>query len=340
MGFPTYPVPDFLKATFTQIEFGRWLTRKANEARRHDIERKSPFAARYSQKDYRRLVYEAVLAGNGIDPFTGDILRFDLSLTYDAIKARGNIAYEKSFDLMPTVDHVDPDAVDMALEICSWRINFCKSYQNPADFIATCRKVVDYCCLQNRNMNIASRGNEGVHRVPYTFEYAQGASETVYRGARILTSPKRWFLPPYLEGRCTMDQFRRWLFGHAAQLLGRDRKLGRLYALDGCMELYKQIICEAAQNAMYDPFTGELLQWESINRWNPRKKDPSSHSVRDFPLLPTADHVDPASDVLDIERGMKRNRACIAARLTCAVINADYTFFHGPLNVPYAKYIL
>ena len=50
-----------------------------------------------------------------------------------------------------------------------------------------------------------------------------------------------------------------------------------------------------------DPFTGELLQWELINTWNPRKKDPSAHSVKKFRHLPTADHINPASDILDIE---------------------------------------
>jgi hypothetical protein len=298
MGFPKYPLPDFLNGVWTRLYYGTWLTRKANEARRHDLERKSPFAARYSQKEYRNMAHEAVVAGNGIDPFTGDTLRYDLALTYDAIKARGNIAYEKSFDLMPTIDHVDPDAVDMALEICSWRTNFCKSYQNPAEFIAMCRKVVAY--TESKILPQALYRECG-HRVPYPFGYAQGALQTVYRGARILTSPKRWLLPGYMQGRCTLDQFRRWIFSHAAQILSRDKKLLRPYALDGCMELYKQIIYEAAQNAVYDPFTGELLQWELINRWDPRKKTPSGHSVRDFRLLPTADHVDPASDVLDIE---------------------------------------
>ena len=52
MGFPTYPVPEFLRGIWTPIYYGAWLTKKANEARRHDIARKSPFAARYSQKEY------------------------------------------------------------------------------------------------------------------------------------------------------------------------------------------------------------------------------------------------------------------------------------------------
>jgi hypothetical protein len=273
MGFPTYPLPEFLKGVWTKLYYGRWLSRKANEARRHDHERKSPFAARYSQKEYRHLIHDAMLAGNGIDPFTGEPLRFDLEPAYDFQKARGNIAYEKSFDLMPTVDHIDPDADKLALEICSWRMNFCKSYQNPADFIATCRKIVEY---------------QRIHPLSFILH-------------PFPESPKRWFLPPYLEGRCTLEQFRRWIFSHAATLLSGDRKLGRPWALDACMGLYKQIIYAAAQNAIYDPFTGELLQWELINKWNPRKKDPSAHSVKKFRLLPTADHVDPASDVLDIQ---------------------------------------
>jgi hypothetical protein len=273
MGFPTYPLPEYLKGIWTALYYGRWLTRKANEARRHDLERKSPFPAIHSQKDYRRLIHEAMLTGNGVDPFTGESLRFDLVLSYDAIKARGDIAYEKSFDLMPTVDHVDPDADTLALEICSWRINFCKSYQNPADFIATCRMVVEYQRIHPSSFIL--------HPFP--------------------ESPQRWFLPEYLAGICTLDQYRKWLFSHAQILLNRDRKLKRPYALNGHMELYKQLINDAAQNGMHDPFTGDLLEWEKINSWNPAKKDPSGHSVRNFRLLPTADHVDPASDVLEIQ---------------------------------------
>jgi hypothetical protein len=269
MGFPTYPLPEFLKSTWTPLYYGGWLTRKANEARRHDHERKSPFAVNHSQKEYRHLIHEAMLAGNGMDPFIGDPLRFDLDPAYDSQKARGNIAYEKQFDLMPTVDHIDPESHVLALQICSWRINFCKSFQNPSDFIATCRKVVDYA---------------GLPKPP-----------------RVFTSAQRWFLPSFLEGICTLAQYRRWLFSHANVLLSRDKKLMRPYALSGHMELYKEKLDAAAHHGMSDPFTGDILQWELINMWDPSKKDPSAHSVRQFRLLPTADHVDPASDVLDIE---------------------------------------
>jgi hypothetical protein len=269
MGFPTYPLPEFLKSTLTPLEYGAWLTRKANETLRHDKARKSVFKRAYTQKEVRRMIHEAVMAGNGIDPFTGMSLRYELALTYDSKKARGNIAYEKQFDLMPTVDHIDPESDVLALQICSWRINFCKSFQDPTDFIATCRKVVDHA---------------GQPKPP-----------------RVFTSAQRWFLPSFLEGICTLAQYRRWLFSHANVLLSRDKRLMRPYALSGHMELYKEKLDDAAHHGMSDPFTGDILQWALINRWDPLKKDPFDHSVKKFRLLPTADHVDPASDVLDIE---------------------------------------
>jgi hypothetical protein len=144
MGFPTYPLPEFLQGVWTRLYYGAWLTRKANEARRHDHERKSPFAVNHSQKEYRHLVHEAMLAGNGMDPFIGDPLRFDLDPAYDSQKARGNIAYEKQFDLLPTADHVDPASDVLDIEICSWFMNGCKGNLGPQEFVAICRKVADY----------------------------------------------------------------------------------------------------------------------------------------------------------------------------------------------------
>jgi hypothetical protein len=41
---------------------------------------------------------------------------------------------------MPTVDHIDPFADTLELEICSWRINECKSGLTPQEFIDVCGK--------------------------------------------------------------------------------------------------------------------------------------------------------------------------------------------------------
>jgi hypothetical protein len=39
---------------------------------------------------------------------------------------------------MPTVDHVDPV---LEFQICSWRINECKSGLTPQEFTDLCKKV-------------------------------------------------------------------------------------------------------------------------------------------------------------------------------------------------------
>ena len=58
----------------------------------------------------------------------------------------------KSLYLMPTVDHVDPLALAkrfgearsasvLEFQICSWRINECKSGLTPEEFVGLCRRV-------------------------------------------------------------------------------------------------------------------------------------------------------------------------------------------------------
>jgi hypothetical protein len=49
------------------------------------------------------------------------------------------------YALMPTVDHIDPEATTLELEICSWQVNECKSDFGPSDFVAFCSKVVEHC---------------------------------------------------------------------------------------------------------------------------------------------------------------------------------------------------
>jgi hypothetical protein len=50
----------------------------------------------------------------------------------------------KLHELMPTVDHIDPDGTALELEICSWQVNECKTDLNPAEFVAFCEMVVEH----------------------------------------------------------------------------------------------------------------------------------------------------------------------------------------------------
>jgi hypothetical protein len=48
--------------------------------------------------------------------------------------------FEGRYALMPTIDHKDPDALDF--EIVSWRVNSCKKFLTPEQFVALCGLVV------------------------------------------------------------------------------------------------------------------------------------------------------------------------------------------------------
>jgi hypothetical protein len=81
----------------------------------------------------------AVIAAGLLDPFTGETMKWELIGTWDDNDQ--SFAKKKDFYLMPTVDHVDPYADVLELEICSCRINECKSNLTPDEFVDVCRKV-------------------------------------------------------------------------------------------------------------------------------------------------------------------------------------------------------
>ena len=80
------------------------------------------------------------------DPYTGEELRWDLIGTWDDdIVHTDSSEYKRKYALMPTVDHIDPEATTLGLEICSGLVNECKSDSNPAEFVEFCGKVVEHC---------------------------------------------------------------------------------------------------------------------------------------------------------------------------------------------------
>lgn len=317
MGILKYPLPAYLKGVQTPYVYSHWVVGKSATVYRRDCRRKRPYALKSSQGEYGDAIHEAMIAGNGIDPFTGDRLRFELIDKYDPVKARGDIIYEKSFDLIPTVDHIDPEADVLALEICSQRMNLCKSEQNPAEFLEMCRKIVEYCGKRvdpsassgtgGCQLTVDGKNNRSLNLTPpFLPPQGESADRTYFalKGGLFqdpLTVPAVYFLPEYLEGRCLLAEFRKWMFMKAETLLIRDRRIKRPYALNGHMLLYKQLLYEASIYGEFDPFTGEALRWELIRTWDPTKKNPDASNFKKYALLPTADHIDPASDVLKLE---------------------------------------
>jgi hypothetical protein len=97
-------------------------------------------------------------------------------------------------------------------------------------------------------------------------------------------------------GRITEDAYNQWLRIKIKDLLAVDRRRGRPFAKPGAQDLYREKIEEAlAENALIDPFTGDTLDWSLVNKWR------HGDDEKAFNLLPTVDHKDPCSPVLEFE---------------------------------------
>jgi hypothetical protein len=84
-----YPLPAFLTGIMTPKAYSHWVVSKAYDVRHDDILRNKRFARDYSETDYGNLIHEAAVRCLGVDPFTGEALRFDLVNETPRAKARG-----------------------------------------------------------------------------------------------------------------------------------------------------------------------------------------------------------------------------------------------------------
>jgi hypothetical protein len=136
---PAWPLPDFLAGRVDQATYTRWLRRKATAHWRRDRARGHDCAC----EAYRQAIHAAVLASNGRDAYTGEPLDWELISRYrNDRSAEGRHAYRRGFALLPTVDHVDADALQASFRICGWRTNDAKNDLSPAAFIELCRAVL------------------------------------------------------------------------------------------------------------------------------------------------------------------------------------------------------
>jgi len=270
--FP-FLVPDVLKSKVSQATYREWLNVKASSLRKRDLRLKKPFAAATPRGVYMQKLHEAVAAAGLVDPYSGDSLRWDQIGTWDPQEAKGNPAYKRQFALLPTADHIDPDAPMLAFEICSWVSNTAKTFLTPQEFVALCRKIVE-------------------HRL---------AAGMAVKGSSSMVP--NYELPGYLIGVCTPAAYRKWLNTRAKQEYDRDLKLKRPCALHSSKALYKQSIHEAVcASDGKDPFTGEKLQWDRVNTWSSVARVPrTANQEKEFSLLPTVDHIDPDSDTVGFE---------------------------------------
>jgi hypothetical protein len=145
-GFPAvYLLPPFLEGVCTLPQYDKWLLERAKELYKRDKAMQRACALGSSRSLYRKAIHAAVCASGPLDPYTGDRLAWDRICTWDAAPGFGDHdIFKKEFALLPTVDHTDPAAKELSFEICSWRINCCKSGRTPEEFVALCERVEEY----------------------------------------------------------------------------------------------------------------------------------------------------------------------------------------------------
>jgi hypothetical protein len=152
-----YPLPAFLKGVVSASGYSKWLNCKADTLRKIDLKRKKAFASACSKAVYKEKIHTAVLAAGTKDPYTGDLLRWELIGKWDNKKealfrsGKFRSVFNKDFFLLPTVDHSDPYGDVLEFEICSWIVNSSKTLMNPEEFLDFCKKIAGYQRQSNKN---------------------------------------------------------------------------------------------------------------------------------------------------------------------------------------------
>jgi hypothetical protein len=140
-----YPLPAFLEGRVTIETYEKWLEKRGNQVYIRDLKRKKPYALNSSVSFYKGKIHKAVTERGSVDPYTGEPLKWELiGIGYNLKPEKMLGAFNKEFYLLPTVDHIDPEAKELELEICSWLVNTCKNLLNPSDFLDLCKKIVAY----------------------------------------------------------------------------------------------------------------------------------------------------------------------------------------------------
>jgi hypothetical protein len=151
-----YPLPPILAGICSAPKYHKWLRCKADQLQKRDKKLNRPYAKKLSQADYKMKIHTAVMNNDGLDPYTGDTLRWDLIGKWDdnkelPLKTRrgfsGSARYramKKEFFLLPVIDHVDPDASELVFEVVSWIVNEGKSQMTPEEYQSLCAKVAKH----------------------------------------------------------------------------------------------------------------------------------------------------------------------------------------------------
>ena len=140
-----YFLPDFLQGRVEQCVYRKWLIEHGSQLFIRDRRLKRPCAAGGNETVYTELIHAAVQSNGKSDPFTGQELAWEIINTWDT---KAPWAHDpelmKRFALLPSVDHKYPSAVSLDFEICSLIINESKSSLTPEEFVAQCRRIVEF----------------------------------------------------------------------------------------------------------------------------------------------------------------------------------------------------
>jgi hypothetical protein len=137
-----YSRPPFLPSEITHEQYRKWLDRKARAHLKRDQKRGNITATKTA---YKTAIHEAVLASNGCDVYTGEMLDWTIISTYkNEISKAEKRHYKKLFALLPTVDHIDDGLGAANFCICSWRTNDAKNDLDLNGFLDLCKTVLEH----------------------------------------------------------------------------------------------------------------------------------------------------------------------------------------------------
>lgn len=138
-----YTAPSYVLKAVNQALYASWLHKKAMAHVKRDRKR---WKSEIRVTEYKQAIHEAVLNGNGFDPYTGEKLDWHLIGTFDNEAAKGaGSGYKKRFRLLPTVDHLDcMHSKNLRFQICSWEANDAKSDLTHDEFIQLCERITNF----------------------------------------------------------------------------------------------------------------------------------------------------------------------------------------------------
>jgi len=136
-----YQLPEFLRGVVTQLQYEKWLYRKAMAHVRRDRKRGNTSAI---NAEYKVAIHKAIQECKGVDVYTGEELDWTLLSKYDNEESKnGGREYKKQFALLPSVDHVGDGTGPAVFRICAWRTNDAKNDLSYDEFVKLCQKVIN-----------------------------------------------------------------------------------------------------------------------------------------------------------------------------------------------------